>query len=278
MRSRRGAQVSYKSDDMTDPLRRALGELGIGAHEAKLYALLIEHGAASASSLAKRASLARSSAYTALAALVDRGLVATTHEGEVKRFVPTGHGALVDLLRREQERARERVALAEALRERFKPPEAEGSRAPRVIHFEGQQGLRRIFMAMLRAAPTGSTMRVLRDEFVWGDAWSFVFRAPWRDRVRELKAERGLSTRLLVNRSAEERRRLRAHGPRPHLEVRYLPPRHAVRDFALYLAGDVVSVLSLEEGNLVGVQMTDRHLARNFDALYAALWSVGSPR
>lgn len=274
--SRERAKVSYKSDDMTDSLRRALGELGLGAHEARLYSLLLAHGPASAASLAKRSGVARSSVYTALAALVDRGLVATTHQDEVKRFVPTGHDALVEAMRREQERARTRVSLAETLRAHFAAPEGDSTGAPRVIHFEGATGLRRIFMAMLRAAPKGSTLKVLRDEFIWTDAWSFVFEDPWRDRVRALKVERALRTRLLVNRSPEERRRMRAHGSRPHLDVRFLPAQSAVRDFALYIAGDMVSVLSLEAGNLVGIQMTDRLLARNFDVLYGALWACAS--
>jgi DNA-binding MarR family transcriptional regulator len=255
-----------------DPLRVVLGRLGLGVHEAQLYAALLERSPASASWLARRCGIARSSVYTALGTLGDKGLVGTTHEGEVKQFVAEGHSALMDLLRQEQERAAARVALGEELRGQFERLRAERAQTPQVVFFEGQEGLKRVYLSMLREQP--DELYLLRDEFLFTPPWAFVFERPWKERVRRLKEGRHIHTRLLLNRSEEEQQRLPFYRSRPDLEPRFLPAGCRLERFALYVAGDMVAVMSLEDGNLVGIQIRSPHLAENFAALYKALWEV----
>src|SRR5262245_33968519 len=102
-----------------DTLRSSLGKLGLHHHEALVYATLLERSPASASWLARTTGLARSSVYTTLASLTGKGLVGTTHEGEVKQFVALGHEALMDLLHKEEAQAQGRVALAGTLQAEF---------------------------------------------------------------------------------------------------------------------------------------------------------------
>jgi DNA-binding MarR family transcriptional regulator len=265
--------VSYKADVM-DELRVSLGRLGLGHHEAMLYAALLERSPASAAWLARKCGMARSSVYTALGTLADKGLVGTTHEGEARRFVAQGHSALMDLLHQEQERAATRVALGEALRGQFERLRSEKAETPQVVFFEGQEGLKRVYLSLLRQRP--AELCLLRDEFLFTPPWAFVFDKPWKDRVRELKRAHPLHTRLLLNRSEEEQARGPFYRSRPQLEHRFLPVGFRLERFALYLAGDSVAVMSMEEGNLVGVQLDSPHLARNFAALFGALWEVSS--
>src|SRR4051812_35540836 len=102
-----------------DPLRVSLARLGLGGHEARVYAALLEHSPAGAALLARKCGLSRSSVYTTLQSLIGKGLVGTTHHQEVKQFVIESHGALTDLMRRELQQAEERVSLAEQLRDHF---------------------------------------------------------------------------------------------------------------------------------------------------------------
>lgn len=241
-----------------------------------MYAALVARSPSSASAIAKSCGLARSSVYTALAALADKGLVGTTHEGEVKQFVAEGHGALMDVLEREHERAAERVRLAGELRAHF-AARSEAQAAPGVMHFEGREGLKRVYLSMLRESRTGAVMRILRDEFVWAPEWSFVFEPRWHDRVKKLKIEKSIETRLLVNRSPAERARRAFYRSRRGLELRRLPAAHRVSRFALYLAGDVAAVMSMEEASLVGIKIANPSLAASFEALFEALWSVSAP-
>ncbi|MCB9597799.1 MAG: helix-turn-helix domain-containing protein [Sandaracinaceae bacterium] len=260
-----------------DPFRTALARLGLGRHEATLYATLVERSPLGASSLAKATGLARSSVYTALASLTARGLVGTTHEEGVKRFVAEGHAALLDAMRREEERARERAKLAAELAPHFAAREAGGERRlPHVVHFEGIEGLKRVYLTMLRQAPRGATMSILRDEFLWTPEWAFVSSSAWRKRVRALRAPRAIDTRLLVNPSPIEREQAAGYRARPHLAWRFLPEAMRVSRFAIYVLGDVVAVMSTEAPDLVGIQIANANLASNFGAIFEGLWTIAS--
>lgn len=258
-----------------DPLRLSLERLGLGRHESALYAALVTRSPQGASTLARTCGLARSSVYTALATLTARGLVGTTHADGVKQFVAEGHGALLDAMKRDEERAIARAKLAADLAPHFARAQGDDeSRLPHVVHFEGQSGLQRVYLTMLRQAPRGAAMSILRDEFVWTDAWGFVHTREWRARVRTLRSERGIDTRLLVNRSRTELAQRAAYQARRHLAQRYLPRSAAIDRFAIYVLGEIVAVMSTEESNLVGIQIANPHVAANFRALFDLLWSI----
>ncbi len=259
-----------------DDLRQELLQLGLGQHEATVYAALVEHSPVGASWVAKHCGLSRSSVYTTLDSLIAKGLAGTTYDGEVKRFVASGHEALVDLLHTQQQRAEQRLRRAEALRERFERARKTDPRLSQIVFFEGQRGLKRVYLEMLREAPPESTMYIVRDEFVWEDEWSFVHERPWRKEVGRLKGQRSVSTRLLVNRSALERSKGDYYRTRPGTEFRLLPAASAVERFALYATDDMISVLSVEDNNLVGIRIANRHLAANFVSLFGALWKASS--
>ncbi len=253
-----------------DELRNTLERLGLGGHEPAVYAALLEHSPASAAWVAKQCGLSRSSVYATIGVLVGKGLVGVTHKNEVKQFVAGGAAPLLESLRAGAREASDRVARATKLVDelaRFANATAE---VPQIAHFEGGNGLRRIYLAMLRSAPVGATMRILRDEFIWQPAWAFVFEDAWRARVKRYKSDHDLTTRLLVNRSAEERRHARYYASRRQLERRYLP--RPVARFGLYLVGDTAAILSLDAHNLIGVRIVNRHIAHNLETLFDALW------
>ena len=128
---------------------------------------------------------------------------------------------------------------------------------------------------MLRSAPKGSTMYVIRDEFKWEKEWSFVLSQEWKDKVRRLRAENAIATKMLINDSKEERGHLEYYRTRKHLEFRFLPKGQDVEKFVIYVLGDTVSILSMEQHNLVGIKITNRHIAKNYEQLFGAMWVQG---
>jgi predicted transcriptional regulator len=254
-----------------DELRNTLERLGLSGHEPAVYASLLEQSPASAAWIAKRCGLSRSSVYATLGVLASKGLVGTTHKNDVKQFVAGGAAPLLEALKTQQREATERVAKASELVDEISRLAEISADVPQIMHFEGAEGLRRIYLAMLRTAPANGVMRILRDEFVYQPAWGFVFEDAWRARVKRHKADKNLTTRLLVNRSPEERRRARYYGTRRNTERRYLAK--PVHRFGLYIAGDTAAILSLDASHLVGVRIVNRHIAKNFEALFDAQWA-----
>ena len=125
---------------------------------------------------------------------------------------------------------------------------------------------------MMRQAQSKSTLYLLRDEFVWQPEWKFIFEQDWHERVKRLKIEKNIHTKLLINTSRVEKQHNKSYQSKKELEYRFLPPKNPIKQFAIYIIGDIVSILSMEKNNLVGIKITNQHFADNFINLFESLW------
>lgn len=253
-------------------IEREFEKLGLQKYEAMVLGVLYEHAPIGATAIAKHLELSRSSVYTTLASLTAKGLVSTTYRNEVKQFIPTGPESLTQLLQSERRALDAREHVLGDLVQHLTMANRDDLHVPQVLFFEGVEGLKRIYLSMLRDARPGAMMYVLRDEFIWGDLWAFSWEREWRERVRRWKREKDIHTRLLVNASELERGKREFYRTRFKVEFRYLAPNHGVHQFALYLLGDTAAVLSFETGNLLGLKIVNAHLAENFARMYQGLW------
>lgn len=107
---------------------------------------------------------------------------------------------------------------------------------------------------------------------MWQPDWSFVFEPEWHERVKRLRSEKNIRTRLLVNDSLEEHEHLALYQAKQDTETRFLPKNQAISQFALYIMNDTANILSFEKNNLVGIQIVNQHLAKNFLQIGHSLW------
>jgi hypothetical protein len=114
-------------------------------------------------------------------------------------------------------------------------------------------------------------MYILRDEFVWKPEWQFVFGQEWHSRVRRLKIEKNIKTHLIVNDSSFERTKKKYYASRKATTTAYLPKNKNLKDFAMYILDDVVSIMSMENNNLIGIKITNKSLAENFKIILSLL-------
>jgi sugar-specific transcriptional regulator TrmB len=253
-------------------LKNNLEMLGLGDYEAQIYEILLGNSPASASLLAKKANLSRSSVYTTLGSLVAKGLVGTTYKNEVKQFIAQGFSPLQAMVSEEKKQVDYKVKLLEKLQNEINLLTNKNLNIPQIIFFEGQEGLKKIYKSMLREAANNDTMYILRDEFVWRPEWQFIFQAEWHSRVRMIKKEKNIQTKLLINGSKLEKQKKAFYATRKNTEYQYLPTNNSVQQFAIYITGDIVSILSMESNNLVGIKITNQHLANNFKIIFNNLW------
>ncbi len=268
-----GEEFFIEGTFMQTTLKNQLIELGFNESEAGAYAVLAEHSPASAAFIAKKLGQSRSTVYTSLDRLIAKGLVGTTFKNEIKQFIAEPASAIEDLLRREQKEVDRKFALFEGLAERLKMLSGGDAHIPNIIFFEGGDSLKKIYLGMLRTAPKGSTMRVVRDEFKWEKEWSFLLQEEWKVKVRRLRTENDIGTRLLINDSPEERKHVAYYRGRKRLEFRFLPKKSPITKFIIYILGDTVSILSLEKNHPVGLRIVNHHIAKNFEQLFDTMWS-----
>lgn len=253
-------------------IEQMIEQLGFTKNESLVYATLLANSPAGASQIAKKCNLSRSSVYTALSDLQAKSLVSTTYKNEVKQFVAEGYAGLADFVKKEKELADRKFSLLENLKSQLEIISNNDLSVPQIMFFEGQEGLKKIYLSMLRQSSKDSTMYILRDEFVWQDDWSFVFDPEWHQLVKHFKTQNNVQTKMLVNDSELERSKLDYYKSRKALKYKFLSKSTTVKKFALYIMGDTVSILSMESGELVGIRMVNRHLAQNFIQIFENLW------
>ncbi len=117
-------------------------------------------------------------------------------------------------------------------------------------------------------------MYIIRSEFVWTPDWTFIFGDEWHEQVKMWRTDRNINTEVLINESKEEKKHAAFYKSRKHTKARFLPKDQSVKDFALYILGDTVSLLSLEKNNSVGVKITNEVLAENFKKIFKGIWNT----
>jgi len=257
---------------MDEIIKKQLIDIGLNENEAATYLILSRHSPASASFIAKKINHSRSTVYTSLERLITKGLVTTTYKNEVKQFAAEPPSAIGDLLTREKKRLDERFEIFKGLTDSIKLIHRGDVHIPNISFFEGQDNLQKVYIGMLRDAAKNSTMLVIRDEFKWEKEWSFLLTEEWKGRIRRLREEKNISTKLLINNSKVERDQAAYYKKRKGLEFRYLPKGTAFKKFVIYILGDTVSILSLEKNYPVGIKIVNRHMADNFQEMFLAMW------
>lgn len=268
--------VSYSYDNtMENPLFEQLMELGLSNYEAGTYLTLLEHSPTSAGFVAKKLKYSRSTVYAALDKLIAKGLVGTTYKNGVKQFLAEPPKRLAEILSEEQRTIGRRIELFSKISDQLQFLSRGNSQVPNIIFFEGWDSLKKIYLSMLRSAPRGSSMFIIRSDFYWNPDWAFIFGNDWDEQVKMWRTKRNISTELLINDSKEERKHLAYYRGRKHTATRFLPKDQSVKDFALYILGDTLSILSLEKNNSVGVKITNQLFVDNFKNLFKGLWKQG---
>lgn len=270
--------LSYSYDNtMENPLFKDLIELGLSNYEAGVYLTLLEHSPSSAGFIAKKLRYSRSTVYAALDKLTGKGLVGTTYKNGVKQFMAEEPKRLGEILKEEQRKMVGRVELFSKMADQLQFLTKSDNQIPNIIFFEGWESLKKIYLNMLRSAPKDSTMYIIRSEFYWTPEWTFIFGDQWHDHVKMWREDRKIHTQLLINDSKEERKHMSFYKSRKYTTSRLLPKDQSVKDFALYILGDTVSILSLEKNNSVGVKITNQALVDNFKNIFKGLWVNSSP-
>lgn len=250
-----------------------LKKIGLGDYESLIYSTLLRISPATATVLARKCNLARSSVYTTLNSLIAKGLVGISFKNEIKQFIAQDLSVLEQYLKKEKESLTQKFQVLESLKTNLQTITNQKLNLPQIIFFEGQEGLKKIYLSMLIDAPQNSTLYLLRDEFVWQPEWKFIFESEWHERIKYHKIQKNISTKLLINNSQVENQNTKLYQSRKVFEFKFLSNKDSVKDFAMYIVGDIVSILSMENNNLIGIKITNQNLANNFKNIFNSIWS-----
>ena len=236
-----------------------LRQLGLSAHEATLYLLLLRHGETTAVTLARDAKLHKRTVYDELEKLQKKGLVSVKIKKYVKYFMPTNPQALQDFLDEKQH------ILGSLLPQLLQQFNQKGTKLSVTI-FEGVEGMKIIFNEVLRefkkkrseVLMTGAGLRAPEllkyyfshyvIEVQQATEWRLV--EPDIPRVRKEIAELGLS-----------------------FNTRYIPSTF-VSPMGFLVYADK-SIIMLMEQEPILIQIISKKFANGFRDYFEILWKAG---
>ncbi len=268
-------KVSYKYDNTMKDLNLELKRIGLTGHEPSVFVSLLKNGPCGASLIASKCSLSRSSVYTTLQSLTGKGLVSLSHKNEVKQFIANDFESMKLMVRKHEQELEDKFVALKNIENTFNEllNNKIGYVQSDVTFFEGQEGLKKVYLSMMRNAKKRDTLYLLRDEFVWNDDWKFIFESEWNSRVARIKKEKDINTQLLINDSSLERKAKVIYDKKRSLEYLFLAKDNSVKNYAQYILGDMVAIMSMEKSNLIGIQITNSGLAENHRKIFKNIWN-----
>lgn len=135
-------------------LIKTLKEIGLTASEANTYLTLFSIGANPASTIAKAAELNRCTCYTNLKNLLTKGLIHQTIKNNVTYFTAVEPQFILDLLKVKNSQQEENVANLIHSLEDFELLKNSYHKKPKVIFYEGKNGVKNIMEKTLTSKGT----------------------------------------------------------------------------------------------------------------------------
>ena len=135
-----------------------LQKLGFSENEIKVYLAALECGVSSAQNIAKVAEVKRTTAYSVLAYLINRGILGKTKIKDKIRFVPEPPQRLLLLIKEMEEGIKDSLPELEAI---YNKNEVK----PKVTFYEGIEGIKNVFEDTLREKPSEILMWLTDDYF-----------------------------------------------------------------------------------------------------------------
>ncbi len=127
-------------------MEKLLKKMGFSTNEAKVYLACLEAGLSSAQDIARIAGLQRTTTYSVLGYLVDKGIVGKSKERGKTRFKAEPPGKLLALIQNLQREVQNKLPELEAMYN-------VGDKKPKVLFYEGKSAIQNVYDDTLREKP-----------------------------------------------------------------------------------------------------------------------------
>jgi sugar-specific transcriptional regulator TrmB len=236
--------------------------LDLSPAERTAYETLISSGPMAPPQLAKAASLTRVNSYAALRGLSHKGLAGEKVINKKQVYFPEPPTRLSALARQKEEQARANLEAVEALIPSLMNQFALISEKPGITHYEGLEGIVKIYEDSLRN-PKHQESMVMRSIYDSNQVW------PYLEKYLKKRAKLGIKNRTL---SPPIDYRSGKHDKELLRESRFLPKEKFSLPTEISIYGDKVSLVSLRK-DLIGTVIQSKDVAQTFRILFELLWA-----
>lgn len=244
---------------MAKRLQEILEDSGLNRREARVYLALLQNQEATLADIAKRTLIPRMSCYTILRNLLQKGFADILVKRKRRYFIAVAPQKILGRLSRRSEEFKEALP-------RFERRIKVGSASPRVMFFDGIDGIRAIFRRILDEKRPFAAITSIED-------MEWIARTHFEEFIRR-RIRQNLKVRLLANRT-EAALRLKATDAQEVRETRFVPEEYNFHT-AEYIFGGSVAILSLKQNPPTALLIEDPDIARTHTMHFELLWKQAS--
>ncbi|MCX6791157.1 MAG: hypothetical protein NTV62_03135 [Candidatus Gribaldobacteria bacterium] len=236
-----------------------LQQFGLSNNEAKVYLAGLEIGQASIQDLAQKSQVKRTTIYTVLEGLKEKGLMSQIKRGSKAFLVSENPENLLAYSDRRHQ------ALREALPE-LKSIYNISWVKPKVRFFEGQEGYLVVYENILKEKPKEVLAIASYENFM--KHIDSQYEEQWTKR----RIEKGIKLRWLDFKTQKVIKRVK-EGRKAQREIRFLPEKFKFTS-SMFIYGDKLIIVSGKNKEFIAIVIENSEFHQMFSQLFEIIWAI----
>lgn len=236
---------------------KTLKEFGLTDNEAKVYLACLELGTATVQGLGKKAGVKRTTVYTTIEGLKQKGVISQTKKAKKTFFVAEGPQRLVQLSERRLQQLKKMLPELKSIYN------LAGAK-PKLMFYEGREGYLAVYEDILKEKPKEFLTLSSYDDFykhldpVYEESWT-------KQRIAKGIRLRWLNfkTKRVAEYAAEGKKALR--------QIRYLPKKFPFTS-TMFIYKGKVAIVSGKQKEFMAVVIEHAEFYETFKQIFEMLW------
>ncbi len=239
-------------------IQEALKKYGLTDKETNVYLALLELGKARVQEIAKRVRLPRSTVYSVLEALEQRGLLTTYDEGKIKIFIAENPKKIMHDM---TERMKRLEDIYPDLKNLFQTHKT----LPHIRYYEGKDALQDMYWEILNKKGL-KEYSIIASEEEWQNLGSTFVK-----NFKKKRADAGIKTRMILEHSSVALAR-KAEEQTAFSEVKIIPPGFGWKFSAgCYIFKDRVIFIAYKK-DLVACEIISAEITQLMTMMFEFMW------
>jgi sugar-specific transcriptional regulator TrmB len=234
-----------------------LKQLGLSENEAKVYLAALELGQATVQGLAKKSAVKRTTVYTALEGLKEKGLVSQTKKDKKTFFAAESPENLVRLSWQHYQQIKKSLPELKSI---YNTSDTK----PKVMFYEGREGYISVYENILKDEPKELLAIVSYDDFC--RHLDYQYEQEWIER----RIEKKITLRWLDFRTPKTEA-MKKEGRKALREIRFLP-----KDFSftssMFIYENKLILMSGKQKEFMAVVIENTEFSQMFKQSFEMLW------
>lgn len=237
-------------------LTTILKQIGLSEKEAKVYLTLFKLGESNLNNIAAGAGIPRTTVYTPLNSLIQRGFVDFYKKKGRKYYVATAPEKILEIQEENLQGLQENL-------ERFNDIGKSAQKKPDIRFFEGTAGIKLIFNEILAESRPIDAITSIEDmNKIANEQFGYFI---------EKRIQQRLKIRLLTNKW-KDAINLKKTDAESFRETKFVPKKYEFNT-ANYIYGNKVAMLSLKQEPIVGLIIVDKEIANTQKMYFELIWN-----